>query len=515
MLQRVHFDHDHPLYNTAATRTLEAVGIAATGPHVLMQRAGAAIARLAVAIAPHARQIWVACGAGNNGGDGLEAAALLKNQGLNVCVSWLGSPQTAPQDTQRSWQKAIDGGVRFVDQVPDDLNEQDLCIDALLGIGLTAGDDARQPSQALLALLSVIRTTRATVLCVDLPSGLIADSGQLAPGFEHANASAATPGKRHTLSLLSLKPGLFTGAGRDEAGTVWLDDLDLSQGDLPPSSLLAGAPASQHRPHASHKGTWGDVAIVGGEGLRERGMGMTGAALLAATAALHAGAGRVMLAPLDADLLQLPGEQPEIMLRRFDMLELEKITVVCGCGGGNAVRNVLPDVLQRSQRLVLDADALNAIAAEAPLQALLKARSSHPLHITAMTPHPLEAAQLLDTNTATVQADRIAAAQKLAERFGCIVILKGSGSIIAAPHQTPCINPTGNARLATGGTGDVLAGLLGARIASMVTTHDHTELHANAFAETRKACWQHGLIADKWPEFSQLTASRLAQALTS
>ena len=404
--------------------------------------------------------------------------------------------------------------MRFVDQATENLDEQDLCIDALLGIGLTAGDEARKPSAALLELLSAIRSTRATVLCVDLPSGLIADSGQLAPGFEHTAGDPTAQSPRHTLSLLTLKPGLFTAAGRDEAGTVWLDDLDLSQGNLPPSALLAGAPEPQLRPHASHKGTWGDVAIVGGEGLRERGMGMTGAALLAATAALHAGAGRVMLAPLDADLLQLPGEQPEIMLRRVDMLDLEKITVVCGCGGGNAVRNVLPDVLQRSQRLVLDADALNAIAADASLQAQLKARSSNPLHVTAMTPHPLEAARLLGTDTASIQADRLTAAQKLAERFGCIVILKGSGSIVAAPHQTPCINPTGNARLATGGTGDVLAGLLGARIASIAATHNHAELHAKAFAETRKACWQHGQIADQWSELSQLTASRLAQALT-
>lgn len=514
-MQRIRFDQDYPLYSTTATRTLEAAGIAATGSHVLMQRAGAAIARLALALAPHAQQIWVACGAGNNGGDGLEAAALLTRQGLNVTVSWLGSPNTAPSDTQKSWQKAVDCGVRFVDHAPDDLQEQDLCIDALLGIGLSADDQARKPSPALLTLLSAVRTTHATVLCVDLPSGLIADSGQWAPGFEFDHHRSATPDTRHTLSLLTLKPGLFTGVGRDAAGTVWWDDLNLSPNELSPSALLTGAPNTQFRPHASHKGTWGDVAIVGGEGLRERGMGMTGAALLAATAALNAGAGRVMLAPLDADLLQLPGEQPEIMLRRFDMLDLEAITVVCGCGGGNAVQSVLSEVLQRSQRLVLDADALNAIAADASLQSLLQARASHPLHITALTPHPLEAARLLGTDTATVQADRLSAAQRLAERFNCIVILKGSGSILAAPQQRPCINPTGNARLATGGTGDVLAGLLGARFASIAPSHDRVELQTNAFAATRKACWQHGQIADAWPPSRQLTASRLAQALTA
>ena len=200
------------------------------------------------------------------------------------------------------------------------------------------------------------------------------------------------------------------------------------------------------------------------------------------------------------------------MLRRFGMLELERITVVCGCGGGEAVRPVLPEVLRRSLRLVLDADALNAIAIDPALQALLLARASNPSHMTAMTPHPLEAARLLGTDTAAVQADRLAAAQQLADRFACIVILKGSGSIIAAPRTTPCINPTGNARLATGGTGDVLAGLLGARLASI---SNDARLHTQAFAATLSACWQHGLMADEWPTNSALTASGLARQLTS
>lgn len=514
-MQRIHFDQNQPLYDTHATRALEAAGIAATGPHVLMQRAGAAVARLAMAIAPHARRIWVACGAGNNGGDGIEAAALLHQQGRNVSVTWLGSPDTAPPDTQKSWKKAVDCGVRFVDEPPEALDAHDLCIDALLGIGLTA-ESRRAPPAPLLALLHTLRTSPAPVLCVDLPSGLIADTGQLAPGFvEHADTSST----RHTLSLLTLKPGLFTGAGRDQAGSVWLDDLQLDTSATPPTAWLSGAPVAHLRPHASHKGSWGDVAIIGGEGMRERGMGMTGAALLAASAALHAGAGRVMLAPLDADLLQLPGEQPELMLRRVDMLDLEKITVVCGCGGGNAVQAVLPQVLARARRLVLDADGLNAIAQHKDWQALLRDRAQHPHQLTAITPHPLEAARLLDCSAAAVQADRLAAARQLAEQCACIVVLKGSGSIIAAPGHTPFINPTGNARLATGGTGDVLAGLLGARLAALPNggdDDDDEDLFASAVDATRHACWQHGQVADQWPSAEgQLTASGLARALTS
>jgi hydroxyethylthiazole kinase-like uncharacterized protein yjeF len=208
---------------------------------------------------------------------------------------------------------------------------------------------------------------------------------------------------------------------------------------------------------------------------------MTGAALLAGRAALHSGAGRVMVALLDGGELALDLLQPELMLRRFDALQLEHITVVCGCGGGDAVRAVLAPVLQRAAQLVLDADALNAIAADSALQAALQARAQRD-QPTVLTPHPLEAARLLGSNTnintninaAHVQAQRLQAAQQLAERFGCVVVLKGSGTVVAAPSQIAHINPTGNARLASAGTGDVLAGMIGARWAAhsaSATTH--------------------------------------------
>ncbi|MPN03317.1 Bifunctional NAD(P)H-hydrate repair enzyme Nnr [bioreactor metagenome] len=122
---------------------------------------------------------------------------------------------------------------------------------------------------------------------------------------------------------------------------------------------------------------------------------------------------------------------------------------------------------------------------------------------------------MLGCSAAAVQANRLAAAQQLAEQCACIVVLKGSGSIIAAPGHTPFINPTGNARLATGGTGDVLAGLLGARLAAL-PGGDDDDLSASAVDATRRACWQHGQVADQWsPADGQLTASGLARALTS
>ena len=494
-----------PLFDLAATRRIEATATAALPAHTLMQRAGAATARLARALAPHARHIWIACGPGNNGGDGLEAALHL-HQGLHrhgvaVTVTWLGQPGRAPADAQHSWQRACDAGVSFSNTPPTHLDARDLCIDALLGIGLAPEDTPRPADARLHACLDALHASPATVLCVDLPSGLQTDTGQYAGTLAPAGLPAAP---RHTLSLLTLKPALFTGAGRDAAGTVWHDDLGVAPGDEPPSAWLCGQPAATARAHASHKGSYGDVAVVGGEGLEQRGMGMRGAALLAGSAALHAGAGRVLVALLDAGAQTVDAAQPELMLRRFDALDLPRLTLVCGCGGGLAVAPLLPRILAEAPRLVLDADALNAIAADPTLQQQLAHRAAR-AQPTVLTPHPLEAARLLGITTAQVQARRLQAAQQLAERFGCVTVLKGSGSVVAAPSRAPAINPTGNARLATAGTGDVLAGLLGTRLAA----------GGDTFEAACAACWQHGHAADAWPAPQALTASRLARALST
>ncbi|MGA8513541.1 MAG: NAD(P)H-hydrate dehydratase, partial [Burkholderiaceae bacterium] len=280
----------------------------------------------------------------------------------------------------------------------------------------------------------------------------------------------------------------------DAAGQVWWDDLGIETTESPSAWLLGADRATlPPRPHASHKGSYGDVAVLGGA------PGMTGAALLAARAALHAGAGRVFVALLDGGGLAVDPVQPELMFRQLDQLDLRTSTIVCGCGGGDTVRAALPQVLSQSPRLVLDADALNAIAADTALQTLLIARSRKG-HATLLTPHPLEAARLLACPTAQVQNHRLQAAQQLAERFRCSVILKGAGSVVAAPSQVPCINATGNAKLATAGTGDVLAGLCGAYLAA----------GQSAFQAACTAAHLHGQAADGWPAQHSLTASQLA-----
>jgi hydroxyethylthiazole kinase-like uncharacterized protein yjeF len=228
---------------------------------------------------------------------------------------------------------------------------------------------------------------------------------------------------------------------------------------------------------------------------------MAGAALLAARAALHQGAGRVFVGLLDPDAPALDAQQPDLMVRAWQELALRGMAVACGCGGGAAVRAALPTVLGTARALVLDADALNAVAADPQLAALLQARGRRGAP-TVLTPHPLEAARLLETGTGAVQADRVAAARRLAEKFAAVVVLKGSGTVIASAQGAPRINPTGNARLAIAGTGDVLAGMVAARLAA----------GEDAWDAASAAVYLHGLAADRWPAGEPLTAARLAAA---
>ncbi len=477
-MQRITPTDQLALHGVAATRTLEQSAAANLPPHALMHRAGLAIAKLAQALHPHARTIWVACGPGNNGGDGIEAAIHLLRRGYQPVVTWLGQPGAVPADTQASWERAVQAGVSFSDTPPE---SADLSIDAMLGIGST-----RAPEGLMAEWVRRMNHGATPILAVDIPTGLQADTGAAAPCCVKAH---------HTLSLLTLKPGLFTAQGRDSAGQVWHDALGTCASDADATAFLGGMP-QQRRPrllHATHKGTHGDVVVIGGA------PGMTGAALLAASAALHAGAGRVMVSLLDDAALGVDVFQPELMVRPFNALALDTLTAVCGCGGGTAVANVLQEVIQRVPRLVLDADALNCVAATA--KALLRSRASD--FQTVLTPHPLEAARLLGWTTAEVQASRLAAAQQLADGLACTVVLKGSGTVIAATGQKPVINPTGNGLLATGGTGDVLAGLLAARLAS----------GAMAFEAACTAVYHHGDLADHWPIEHALTAGRLARAL--
>ena len=464
-----------PLHDTAASRALEAAVLAGAAPHALMEAAGLAVARLALARFAPLRRVEICAGPGNNGGDGFVAARLLHAAGIPVRVRWIGDEVRVPVDARQAMRRARDAGVAIEPwRAGTPGADSDLVVDALLGLGA-----ARAPEGQIAAAIETIAAAGRPVLAVDLPSGLHGDTGQRL-GAQCVRAHA-------TLALLSLKPGLFTAAGRDHAGEVWFDDLGASA--LAASAWLGGPPhVDWRRPadHAAHKGSQGDVVVVGGA------PGMNGAAWLAARAALAAGAGRVYASLLDARGGTFDGGRPELMSRlawwRQPPAKMAAATVVCGCGGGEMVRDALPALLAHVPRLVLDADGLNAVAGEPALQTLLRSRAARGL-ATLLTPHPLEAARLLGSTSDAVQADRLAAASTLARRHCVAVLLKGSGSIVAAPHEKPTVNPTGNASLATAGSGDVLAGWAGGLWARRP--------QASAFEVAAVAAWQHGDAADR------------------
>lgn len=471
----------YPLYGVAESRCIEQHAQSRLPPNTLMQRAGLAVAQLALAVAPHAQRIWIACGPGNNGGDGLEAAVHLHRWGKVVAISWLGQTGSMPPDTAAAYKRVLAAGMTFANAPPDHF---DLGIDALLGIGA----QSREPQGMMADWIKRLCTGTAPVLSIDVPSGLNADTGCTVQ--QHVKAA-------HTLSLLTLKPGLLTAQGRDATGILWFDTLGVDPDDTTvpsPTAKLLPQPVCVQRPHGSHKGTFGDVAVVGGAS------GMTGAALLAASAALHAGAGRVFVSLLGADAITLHPQQPELMFRTIETLDHSNMVVVCGCGGGAAIQAVLPRVLASPSPVVMDADAINNLANDSALQLTLMQRSEKRA-TTVLTPHPLEAARLMGSTASQVQSDRLGVAKALSHRFACTVVLKGSGTIIASPGQTPMINPTGNARLASAGTGDVLAGMVGAALATGMT----------GFDAACHAVYQHGQQADHWPAGEPLTAGQLAQ----
>ncbi len=440
----------------------------------------------------------ILAGPGNNGGDALETARLLNEAWQKVTVILLADPHKLPSAARAAYLAATRSNGLTIDHVLPPLQGWGCIIDGLFGIGLTRPLDPRYAE-----IVQKINQAAIPVLALDLPSGLNADTGRVVGGQAGIAIQA-----QHTLTFIAGKPGLWTGAGRDYVGNIHLDDLaldlDASLGGVLNTPAVF-AQTLRPRPFDSHKGTFGNVYIVGGA------PGMAGAALLAGRAALYAGAGRVYVYSLAG--LALDPSHPELMCRDAfqaptSMDSHDNAIWVCGPGLGqepNAIAWV--DTCVRSaQPLVLDADALNILATSPNLVSALRKRTAP----TILTPHPLEAARLLDEDVASINADRLRIARALADNYRAHVVLKGAGSIVVAANNAApwVINPTGNPGLATAGSGDVLSGLLGARLAQTPTL---------PFAATCAAVWLHGQAADdcvrqgKGPQ--GLTASDLLPAL--
>ncbi|HWZ48530.1 MAG TPA: NAD(P)H-hydrate dehydratase, partial [Herbaspirillum sp.] len=453
------------LFSVAQIRAIEQAALANLPPYTLMQRAGAAAAAAARQLNDNSdtAHILILAGPGNNGGDALEAACDLSSGGLEVSVLLMaGNSNKQPADAAHALERARACAIDWITpaQLATDTSWT-LVLDGLFGIGMqrALGPEYR-------AIAARINALHCPVLALDIASGLNADTGCIATDA-NTDVDADTDDRAiratHTITFIAAKPGLHTCDGRDTSGAVQIADLGIDRQLLPAPHAVLNAPyyfadSLQPRVQNSHKGSYGDVSIIGGA------QGMAGAVILAARAAMHAGAGRVY-AGFVAQPPAYDPLHPELMCRAAATLDISSSTVVVGPGLGESrdAHDLLAQALHAPVNLVLDADALNLLAAEPRLQHKLSTRAR--LGATLLTPHPLEAARLLDISAAEVQADRLHAARSLAQRFQAIVVLKGSGTVIARPDGLLAINPTGNPGLATAGSGDVLSGICAALMA--------------------------------------------------
>lgn len=461
---------------TPALRTLEAVAQARLGDGVLMARAGAAAARIALEMGrDRAAPFLVLAGPGNNGGDALVLASALRERGVECRVALLGDPGRYRGDALGAWQRwdAARGPDDLVDDARPGLGDAPLVIDGLFGIGIS-----RPPDERAAGWIDAVNASACPVLALDVPSGLDADTGRVLGTAIRAD---------RTITFIADKPGLHTGDGPDHAGEVVVDTLGVDDAVADDEAIGAFnrptlfAHALRPRAKNSHKGSFGSVAVIGGHD------GMVGAALLAARMALHAGAGRVYVKLAGR---QGPGHDvvhPELMFRdRLDGIDVNAVAIGSGLGQDTAALTLLKTWIETPQSLAIDADALNAIAVDPELGLALVGRRAAGHPVAVLTPHPLEAARLLGVDTKTVQADRIGSARELAASLDSVVVLKGAGTVITDPHGAWVINPTGNPGLATGGTGDVLCGLVAALLAQRLSPID----------AARAAVWMHGQAAD-------------------
>lgn len=444
---------------------------------VLMEIAGRSVAQVAHRVWEQTGgSVLVYCGRGNNGGDGLAAARYLHVLGVPVTIAIIPeksgikkkeSDMSTPE-ASANYALALKLGIAVnAEQAPS------IVIDALLGTGID-----RDLEGVYKTAVGWVNQSGAFVIAVDLPSGINSDTGSEMGAAVRAD---------HTVTFGYLKPGLLIEPGATFAGSLSLVDIGL-----PPLSeekpyiefILPDAARNllPLRPSDSHKGTFGTVLTIAGS------LGMTGASIFASQSALRVGAGLSLLATPKSLIAHLPAaeiiyrplaETEEQSISQMALLELpkeiEKATaIILGPGISTNkdtvkfVQRFLKEILPTAGKpCVIDADALNAVAED--ISVLTQWQGNKPI---VLTPHPKELSRLLDKPVAEIQANRLDAAKKAADKFGCVVVLKGSHSIIATPDSKLFINPTGNAGMATAGSGDVLSGIIGGLLAQHLTPAD-------------------------------------------
>lgn len=432
----------------------------------LMQRAAEAAFDALCRRWPSALRITVCCGSGKNGGDGYLLARIARQAGRDVSVIALTPPQDPDaQAAADAWRAS--GGFLHPFAGATSLPAADVYVDALYGIGLN-----RPLQGAAVALVEALNASGVPILALDIPSGLSADTGAVLGACVRAAA---------TVSFIAWKRGQHTGAGTDTCGELELASLQL------PSTVFDEEPAGAAllewetlrtrlpaRRRDVHKGLYGHVLAIGGD------QGYGGAIRLAGEAALRSGAGLVSVATQEEHLAPLLAARPELMVaatagpQELDAL-LGKVTTLAlgpGLGQRSWGHALWHRALASAKPAVLDADALNLLA-------------RHPRRFTSptvLTPHPAEAARLLASDSASVQTNRYAAALAIAERYSAVVVLKGAGSLIAAPGRAVAVCPWGNPGMASGGMGDVLTGVVAALLAQGLDAWDAACLGAAAHA---------------------------------
>lgn len=471
------------LYSIDAVRIIEQAALSGLPTGTLMRRAGKQAAAMAMsllsAIPEKQKTVLVLAGPGNNGGDALEMAAILADSGISVSVLLVSNrKKNEPEEARQARQRAIKSAIHWEDALSlnttfESLKKRNwsLVVDGMFGIGLKEALTGNRSK-----LVEIVNTFSCPVLALDVPSGLNANTGNIVG--HNAVAIKAT----HTITFIADKPGLHTGKGRDYAGQVHIASLDVDQKHFPDTQCWLNSPELfdhllKPRLHDTHKGSYGRIAILGGTD------GMAGAPILAARAALLTGTGLChavyMKNPPAYDPLT-----PELMFRAVHRFDFATDVIVIGPGLGKspAAREYVRKTIEAGKPAVFDADALNILAENPDLQQCLAERQKPSI----ITPHPLEAARLLGTDSTSIQSDRQKAAMQLAAKFNAIAVLKGSGTVICSPNGKTIINPTGNPGLATAGTGDVLSGMTGSLMAQGWPTWE----------AALAAVWLHGKAAD-------------------
>ncbi|GLQ88694.1 NAD(P)H-hydrate dehydratase [Dyella flagellata] len=458
--------HLRDLYTVEQVRALDRRAIDELGVSgfELMNRAATAAFACLRRHWPHARQIAVFCGPGNNGGDGYLIAGLAQDAGLGVEVVELNDAGRGDAGLARdAWQRS--GGITHRWHQDASLPQADVYVDALYGTGLN-----RAPEAAASTLIERINASGIPVLAVDIPSGLNADTGHCAGAAIRAQV---------TMSFIAAKRGMYTGQAATQVGSLEIDTLGLPQllwQGVPVDATLLEAMHLGPRARDAHKGDGGHVLAIGGD------HGTAGAIRLCGEAALRCGAGLVSIATRSENLTALNSARPELMAHGVhgpQELEtmLARATVLAvgpGLGQGAWGHALWLTALDSGMPLVLDADGLNLLAREQRCFTLP----------AVLTPHPGEAARLLGKTNAEVQADRFAAARELARRYGAVVVLKGSGSLVANPDGRLDVCTWGNPGMASGGMGDLLTGVIAALMAQGCSAWDAARigvgLHARA-----------------------------------